>query len=250
MLPSGHDTSPATEIRPVSDPAPDRASAAATRPPAPANPLIALRRPDRAAIEAVLRAAEARPGAAARFSYAEVGATRRAESLGALSERFSIDRRRFALGRGRALFEAARAALFAWRQFEIPWLELEGREAPVREGLGVATLTRVFGIWLLNPCCVVYREDAPDDPFEVAFAYGTVEGHVASGEERFSLRHDPASEAVEFEILAFSRPAMALTRIGRPYMRRIQRRFAVDAASALGKACGGLCATIREISRG
>ncbi|MBY0399560.1 DUF1990 domain-containing protein [Myxococcota bacterium] len=212
--------------------------------------MISLRRPDRSTTEAMLRAADARSGDASPFSYSEVGATRHSASLEALRARYAIDRRRFALGRGRPLFEAARTALFTWRHFEIPWLELEGRADPVREGQAVATLTRVLGVWFLNPCRVVYREDAEGSPVEVAFAYGTLEGHVASGEERFSLRFDPTSGDVVFEILAFSRPASVLTRIGRPYMRRIQRRFAGDAAAALGRACGGQGGPPREVSIG
>ncbi|MFO0688465.1 MAG: DUF1990 domain-containing protein [Myxococcota bacterium] len=211
--------------------------------------MITLLRPDRAAIDAVLRAADARSGGAPPYSHPDVGATRRFEAVEALRGRYTIDRRRFALGRGPALFDAAKHALFAWRHFEIPWLELEGRDEPVREGQAVATLTRLFGLWFLNPCRVVYREDDPGAS-EAAFAYGTLAGHPACGEERFSVSCSPSSEEVELEILAFSRPAMALTRLGRPFMRRIQRRFAADAAAALARACAGLGATVRERSIG
>ncbi len=190
-------------------------------------------RPGPAAIAEALRAA------GPDFSHAEVGATGRPHALVALADRYTFDHSRFALGHGREVFERARAALFAWRHFEIPWLELHGDGTPVpavRPGQVVATLTRVFGLWFLNPCRVVDRIEPAGEANEVSFAYGTLPGHVAQGEERFTLRRDPATDAVVFEILAFSRPAIWLARVGRPFLRRAQRRFAADAAAALQRA--------------
>lgn len=171
------------------------------------------------------------------FSHFEVGGTAEPAALEDLASHYVIDHRRFLVGHGRDLFAQARAALFAWRHFEIPWLELQGADRPVHEGQVVATLTRVLGIWFMNPCRVVYHVDAPGDTDEVAFAYGTLSGHVVSGEERFTVRRDPRTDEVYFEILAFSRPAMWLTQIGRPSMRRVQKRFADAAAEALTRAC-------------
>lgn len=195
--------------------------------------MIRLRRPSAEEISAKIGLVDAA------FSYAEVGATADPSAIDALASRYTIDRRQFPLGHGRALFERAGMALFAWKHFEIRWLELRGTDRPVHVGQVVATLTRVFGAWFLNPCSVVYRVDAPGESNEVAFAYGTLAGHVASGEERFTVRRDPATDEVRFEILAFSRPAIALTRLGQPLMRRVQRRFAASAAQALDRACEG-----------
>lgn len=192
--------------------------------------MIRASRPDEDAIAAMLR------DETASLSYAEVGATADPGALARLAARYTIDHRRFPLGQGHQTFERARAALFAWRGFDIPWLTLHGRDRPVHFGQNVATETRVLGLWFVNPCRVVHLEDGDDGWNRVAFAYGTLAGHVACGEERFSVRLDPASEAVELEILAFSRPARMLTRIGRPWMRRIQRRFAADSADALSRA--------------
>lgn len=189
--------------------------------------MIHALRPSPEAIRSRLAAADRE------FSHPDVGATARPESLIALADRYTFDHSRFPLGRGREVFERSRKALFAWRHFEIPWLELHGGDAPVSEGQTVATLTRVFGLWFLNPCRVVDRVDPPGEANEVSFAYGTLPGHVACGEERFSVRRDPETDAVVFEIFAFSRPAIALTRIGRPWMRRVQRRFGRDCAAAL-----------------
>jgi uncharacterized protein (UPF0548 family) len=184
--------------------------------------VIRLLRPSPEAIAALLSACDAP------FSYPEVGATGDAGALGALEADYFVDRHRFALGTGRALFERARASLFAWRQFEIPWLALQGADAPVATGRVVATLARVAGLWFLNPCRVVYVEEA-------AFAYGTLPGHVERGEERFAIRFDSVSEQVSYEITAFSRPAALLTRLGLPFARGIQKRFARGSAEALAK---------------
>lgn len=196
--------------------------------------MIRLARPDAAAISAEL----GRPHPA--FSYPEVGATIRPDALAALASQYTVDRQQFVIGQGREDFARARVALFEWRHFEIPWLELHGARAPVHPDQIVATLTRVFGIWFLNPCRVVDRVDPPDEASEtneVAFSYGTLAGHVASGEERFSVRHNPTTDEVCFEILAFSRPALLVTRLGHPWMRRVQRRFGAAAGAALARAC-------------
>lgn len=180
------------------------------------------------------------------FGYEEVGATADPAAMARLRHRYTIDDHRFVLGRGRARFEAAASALLAWRQFEIPWLSLCGREHGVHPGQVVATLTRAFGLWFLNPCRVVYCAPRSPSTNEVAFAYGTLAGHVARGEERFRVAFDPADESVSFEILAFSSPAHPTTRIGRPFLRRIQRRFATDAAAALARACREHASAPRE----
>lgn len=192
--------------------------------------MIGFARPSEAAIAALV--ADERVPA----SYAEVGATADPRALERLAARYAVDRHRVPLGRGRDAFERASSALFAWRHFEMPWLALHGAEASVHAGQIVTTRTRVFGVWFVNPCRVVYVE--PDDGAgeRVAYAYGTLPGHVARGEERFAVERDPRSDVVTFEIVAFSRPATMLTRLGRPWMRRIQRRFARDAAAALARA--------------
>ncbi|HKA15680.1 MAG TPA: DUF1990 domain-containing protein [Myxococcota bacterium] len=171
------------------------------------------------------------------FSYPEVGAT---AELGSphlrrelSSRRYDVDHHAFALGRGRALYERARAALLAWRQFEIPWLHFHG-SGPVASDQVVATSIRIAGVWFVNPCRVVYRELADRD--SVAYAYGTLLGHAECGEERFRVSFDAASDEVRYEIAAFSRPALALSRIGYPIARRIQRRFAASSAEALMRA--------------
>ena len=196
--------------------------------------LIRLRRPTEAEIARCL-AREERP-----FSHAEVGAT---DDLGSrlpesLASTYDLDHHHFVLGSGRDRFERARAALESWRQYEVPWLELHGGSAPARSGQVVATLVSLAGFWFLNPCRVVYTR-FPSEPTDVvAFAYGTLEGHVLSGEERFVVSFDPASAQVHYEVAAFSRPAKLLSKLGYPFARRLQRRFAAASAEAITRAIG------------
>ena len=193
--------------------------------------MIRLRRPSAREVEAVL-GSSARPP-----SYPEVGLTAKLDApdvRAAITARYDLDRHAFTLGRGRALFDRARSSLLAWRQFEIPWLRLHGG-SPVRSGQIVATVTSVAGVWFLNPCQVVY-EDSVLGGDSVSYAYGTLAGHEESGEERFCVTFDAASDEVRYEIVAFSRPATVLTKLGYPVARAIQRRFAVSSAQALTRA--------------
>ena len=165
--------------------------------------MIRLGRPSDRVIAACIASAEVP------LSYSEVSATRTLGSTPtcALSARYDIDHHEFSLGHGRALFERARGALLAWRHFEIPWLELHGSTAPVEHNQVVATLVSFAGVWVLNACRVVCLEAAPHPADRVAFAYGSMRGHVVHGEERFEVSLDPNTEEVRYEIRVFSRPA-------------------------------------------
>lgn len=171
------------------------------------------------------------------FSYPEVGFTATSASLESISVHYDVDRHRFSLGIGRDLFERARTSLLAWRQFEIPWLEFHGDKTQPKSDQVVATLTRFAGLWFLNPCRVVYAECADHTSNEAVFAYGTLPGHVERGEERFAVSFDPTTGEVSYEILAFSRPAVPLSKIGYFWVRRLQQRFALSSAEALTRAC-------------
>jgi len=172
------------------------------------------------------------------FSYREVGASGSGSASfpTSLAGTYDLDRREFCLGSGRDLFERARESLFAWRQFEIPWLQLHGASVPARPGQVVATLASFAGFWFYNPCRVVYTEFPTGQADSAAFAYGTLQGHVERGEERFQVSFDPRTGEVTYEISAFSRPAILLSKLGYPIVRRLQKRFAESSAVALANA--------------
>lgn len=193
--------------------------------------VISFSRPSASEISELLASRDAA------LTYGEVGATGSPATFDVLGARYDIDRHRFVLGHGRPLFERATNALTSWRHFEIPWLELHGAESSARAGRVVATLLRVAGVWFWNPCRVVYVNEEAASRNEVAFAYGTLPGHVESGEERFAVRFDATTEQVTYEISAFSRPALFVASLARPWARRLQREFAMGSADALARAC-------------
>ena len=76
-------------------------------------------------------------------------------------------------------------------------------------------------LWWLNACRIVYVVDDSGPNFKFGFAYGTLPGHVESGEERFLIEWNRADNSVWYDILAFSRPNHVLTRLGYPFVRRM-----------------------------
>ncbi len=167
------------------------------------------------------------------FSYAAVGATR---TLDDSIEGYVVDHNRVALGRGRATFEMAKRAVLAWEMFSVGWVRMCGGESEIRVGTTVGVLVRLLGVWSLNLCRVVYRVEEEGDVDCFGFAYGTLPDHAASGEERFLVRHDRATDAVEYDLLAFSRPEKLLSKVGYPYARHLQGRFARDSLAAMVRA--------------
>lgn len=162
------------------------------------------------------------------FSYPAVGAT--ADQLPA---GFVVDRTRIKLGEGEPVFQAAKAALARWRQFDLGWLEAWPPETPVQTGAVVAIVARAIGLWSLNACKIVYVVDESGPIRRFGLAYGTLPDHAARGEERFLIEWDQADNGVWYDILAFSRPNHFLTRLGYPVVRRIQKRFGRQSAAAM-----------------
>ncbi len=149
-----------------------------------------------------------------------------------------MDHTRIKLGEGEEVFTRAKAALGRWEQFRLGWVEAWPPETPIRAGEVVAVVARRFGLWWLNACRVVYVVDEPGPVSRYGFAYGTLPDHAGSGEERFLVEWDRASGEVWYDILAFSRPHWLLTRLGYPYMRRLQKRFGRESAAAMVRAVG------------
>ena len=99
-------------------------------------------------------------------------------------------------------------------------------------------MARRLGLWWLNACRIVYVVDEAGPVRRYGFAYGTLPDHAGTGEERFLVEWDRASGEVWYDILAFSRPHQLLTRLGYPYMRRVQKRFGRESAAAMLRAVG------------
>jgi uncharacterized protein (UPF0548 family) len=163
------------------------------------------------------------------FSYSEVGAT----NSPMLPPLFTVDRNRIQLGSGPLAWHRAVDAVRKWEMFNIPWLRLCWPTAPIAEGSNVAVLAHHIGCFWLNACRIVYLldEDGPTKRF--GFAYGTLTEHAESGEERFLVEWNRESDAVSYDLLAFSRPNQFLSRIGYPFARRLQKQFAADSKAAM-----------------
>jgi uncharacterized protein (UPF0548 family) len=97
---------------------------------------------------------------------------------------------------------------------------------------------RVIGLWWLNACRIVYVIDEGGPVQRFGFAYGTLPGHVESGEERFLIEWDQGENSVWYDILAFSRPRHPLARLGYPFARLMQKRFARDSVKAMVRRVG------------
>ena len=149
---------------------------------------------------------------------------------------YVVDRTRIKLGEGAGTFAAAKAALGRWEHFRLGWVEIWPPETPIQAGQVVAVIARLFGLWWLNACRIVYVVEEEGPIKRVGFAYGTLPEHAESGEERFTVELHEADEAVWYDILAFSRPHQLLARWGYPFARRLQKRFASDSAAAMRRA--------------
>jgi uncharacterized protein (UPF0548 family) len=188
--------------------------------------MLLLRRPLPSTIRAFL-ASQARLD----LTYRAVGAT-----AGTPPPGYAVDRTRIKLGEGEEVFAAAQAALERWNHFRLGWVKVCPPDTPIQAGRVVAVIARLFGLWWLNACRIVYvvDEDGPVKLF--GFAYGTLPDHAESGEERFLIEWDRASGSVWYAILAFSRPRHVLAWLGYPLARRLQKRFARDSAAAMVQA--------------
>ncbi|MCG5434027.1 DUF1990 domain-containing protein [Mycobacterium sp. MYCO198283] len=145
------------------------------------------------------------------FSYPEVGATR-----GELPAGYDHIRRSQVIGRGTECFDFASDAVRRWALQRATGLPVTAGTERAEPGSVV-----VIGAGPLTvPCRVVYVVDEPD---RRGFAYGTLHGHPEAGEQRFVVRHDPATDDVHLEITAFSKPGTALTTLVAPLTRALAR---------------------------
>jgi uncharacterized protein (UPF0548 family) len=182
-----------------------------------------LTRPSRDDVRRHLDAQRALP-----FTYDAVGATRD----GTAPAGFDHDRNRQRLGAGATVFAAAREAVRAWAMFPAPLARIEPAGVPIAEGELAGVVIRAMGLWWLNAARIVY---VIDEPRRFGFAYGTLPGHAERGEERFLVAWQ-GDDSVWYEIDAFSQPRFWPARLGKPIVRRLQRRFARLSKAAMLRA--------------
>ena len=185
--------------------------------------MLLFSRPSEAQIKAFLRERESDS-----FSYVEVGATLDTPPSG-----YNIDHNRQLLGSGPDVFRRAKNAITQWKMFDVPGMTLCYPDTPVQPGQNVAPLARHLGFYSLNSCRIVY---VIDESNRFGFAYGTLPEHAEIGEERFTVEFHPDTKEVWYDVLAFSRPGNFLVKLGYPYSRWRQKRFARDSKAAMIRA--------------
>jgi uncharacterized protein (UPF0548 family) len=188
--------------------------------------MLSLRKPSVDALRRFMTAQAKLP-----YTYEAVGATAETPPAG-----YVVDRTRMKLGEGEAVFRSAITALRRWEQFRLGWVEAWSPDTPIQPGEVVAVMGRAIGVWWLNACRIVYIVNEAGPISKFGFAYGTLPGHVESGEERFLIEWNRGDNSVWFDIVAFSRPNHFLTRFGYPVVRRLQKQFGRDSAAAMLKA--------------
>jgi uncharacterized protein (UPF0548 family) len=172
-----------------------------------------------------------------RFTYGAVGSTRYDET----PEGYHRLEYRERIGSGDEVFRRAGEALLHWRMHRAAGLPMTATDTPPEIGtnsLGrmgpgllvgrLRTLSPLSMIGLPVPCRVVWTVDEPD---RIGFAYGTLEGHPASGEESFVVTRD--ADGVQFTVRAYSRAGTWYTRLGGPLTRKAQHKAARRYATTL-----------------
>jgi uncharacterized protein (UPF0548 family) len=151
------------------------------------------------------------------LTYAQVGDTANAE----LPAGYHHLRRRTSIGDGELVWQRAKAGLRRWRGHEFAGMTITPRYAPLEVGSTLIATRRLGLLVVIAPCRIVSTTDRAD---RFGFAYGTLPGHLAVGEERFLIER-AIDGTVSFEITAFSRPAATITRLGGPLGRALQARI-------------------------
>ena len=165
------------------------------------------------------------------FSYPETGMTRPPTGV-VHPAGYHVDhyRQRLSTGGDDDAFWRAKNAVERWAMFSnFRWLRLvrTNLDEPPTVGAVVAVVVRHFGFWSVNVSRVLYTVDESD---HFGFAYGTLRGHAERGEERFLVER--ADDAVWFDLFALSRPEFPAN-LAAPLARRLQKRFAHDAQTAM-----------------
>jgi uncharacterized protein (UPF0548 family) len=119
----------------------------------------------------------------------------------------------------------AREAFQRWEQFDLGWVLVANPTARIALGQMVAVEAHTACLWSINLSRIV---EIVDSPTRFGFMYATTALHVEEGQERFVIDFDPESGSVSYLIEAVSRPRHILARIGYPFSRAMQHRFARD----------------------
>lgn len=169
----------------------------------------------------------------AKLTYPHVGATRGNDGPSG----YRWTRTRVRIGTGVADYARACEAIRQWKMLSPEIAAVWPEAAPIVAGQEVIVRLRSLGVSALGPCRIVYVVDEQQaDAARFGFAYGTLPGHLASGEERFLVEWTAHDDAVRYELTAFSRPAKWWTWLTLPVLRAAQRNFVARSVAAMKSA--------------
>ena len=140
---------------------------------------------------------------------------------------YRVERRSVVLGADEDTWGRAVTGLRLWAAHRGAGAHVVPPDAPILEGATVLVTLGVPGCTMVAPCRVVYVTDEPD-----VFGFGLrcLQGKgivnsisLKEGEESFLVRRIDGN--VHFEVVAMSRPASLLTRVGGPIARLAQSRM-------------------------
>jgi uncharacterized protein (UPF0548 family) len=179
----------------------------------------------------LLRATDPATLADAPLTYPGVGTAR----LGSAPEGYRRAHRSAVVGRGRADFERAAAAVLDWRAQRGAGLRVRSTGPAGEPGTVVVLTAGLDRLGYDIPCRVVWARTEGD---ERGFAYGTLPGHPESGEECFLVRLTPEGDVV-YEIRVFFRLASRAARLAGPLSLVLQRLATDRYVAAVRRAARG-----------
>ncbi len=162
----------------------------------------------------------------ANFNYDQQYGTRNQEVKG-----YDNDLNSIFLGKGEKVWNNAKVALEHWQQFPPGWTKIYKNATALEAGNTVLVLFKLFGIWWSNSARIVYTLN---EEHTYGFAYGTLTGHVESGEECFWIDKD-AEDHVYYHIKAFSKPDFWAAKLAYPLARVYQRKFVRESMARMKK---------------
>ncbi|MDQ3062096.1 MAG: DUF1990 domain-containing protein [Acidobacteriota bacterium] len=169
------------------------------------------------------------------FSYQEVGASKSAIPFG-----YPINHHRVQIGSGENAFARAKYAIQSWTMYKLEWTRLYPSDTPIAVGKVVCVVVNHGFCWSMNPCRIIYLLEETGEIERFGFAFGTLPGHSEEGEERFTVEWRHADDSVWYELLSFARPHHILAKIGFPFVRLFQQKFAEDSKWAMLKFVNGI----------
>ncbi|HEV7172539.1 DUF1990 domain-containing protein [Pedococcus sp.] len=134
------------------------------------------------------------------------------------------------LGRGELVYARATQAVMTYAPQR--GIGLRPQATAPRAAVGVDILSRL--VVLPVPCRVVWTAE---EPGRTGFGYGTLAGHVESGEEGFLVER--RGEDVYAVVRAYSTPAWTLARLAGPLLWRGQQLAARGYLRAMQRAADG-----------